>query len=134
MFLQRVNAPGRESNEAHVSTESPPPRADPWFPRPDAHQERSHRAQAAPRQGPQAPDRLVVLTTGASAAWRRPRALMMSTRLDRSVRLRVRAEFSLVQDQGRRVATRYLTLLAMPNSLNRDRLGIIASRRLGGAI
>jgi ribonuclease P protein component len=59
---------------------------------------------------------------------------MMSTRLDRSVRLRVRAEFSLVQDQGRRVATRYLTLLAMPNSLNRDRLGIIASRRLGGAV
>lgn len=58
----------------------------------------------------------------------------MSTGLDRSVRLRVRAEFTQVQDRGRRVATRYLTLLAMPNSLNRDRLGIIASRRLGGAV
>ena len=40
----------------------------------------------------------------------------------------------MVQDQGRRVATRYLTLLAMPNLLQCDRLGIIASRRLGGAV
>jgi ribonuclease P protein component len=49
-------------------------------------------------------------------------------------RLRSRREFTAVQEKGRRVATRHLTLLAMPNTLGRDRLGIIASRRLGGAV
>jgi ribonuclease P protein component len=39
-----------------------------------------------------------------------------------------------VQEQGRRVATKYMTLLGQPNSGPCDRLGIIASRRLGGAV
>jgi ribonuclease P protein component len=50
------------------------------------------------------------------------------------VRLRSRREFAAVQEHGRRVATRYLTVLAIPNTLGEDRLGIIASRRLGGAV
>jgi ribonuclease P protein component len=50
------------------------------------------------------------------------------------VRLRARPEFMAVQQHGRRVATRYLTLLGSPNTLGRDRLGIIASRRMGGAV
>jgi ribonuclease P protein component len=58
----------------------------------------------------------------------------MSQRLGPRVRLRARGEFTLVQKQGRRVATTYMTVLALPNSLDRDRLGIIASRRLGGAV
>jgi ribonuclease P protein component len=58
----------------------------------------------------------------------------MSLRLGPGVRLRARAEFTLVQKQGRRVATTYMTVLALPNSLDSDRLGIIASRRLGGAV
>jgi ribonuclease P protein component len=58
----------------------------------------------------------------------------MSQRFPTSVRLRVRSEFTSVQERGRRVSLRYLTLLAMPNSLDRDRLGIIASRRMGNAV
>ena len=58
----------------------------------------------------------------------------MSLRFGPSVRLRSRAEFTSVQNQGRRVATRFLTLLAMPNTFDHDRPGIIASRRLGGAV
>jgi ribonuclease P protein component len=58
----------------------------------------------------------------------------MSLRFPASVRLRVRPEFTSVQERGRRVASRHMTLLAMPNSLDRDRLGIIASRRMGGAV
>lgn len=58
----------------------------------------------------------------------------MSLRFGSSVRLRSRAEFTSVQNQGRRVATRFLTLLAMPNTLDHDRLGIIASRRFGNAV
>jgi len=58
----------------------------------------------------------------------------MSLGLGPRVRLRARGEFTLVQKQGRRVATTYMTVLALPNSLDSDRLGIIASRRLGGAV
>ena len=49
-------------------------------------------------------------------------------------RLRHRGEFTAVQTGGRRVAARFVTLLATPNALGHDRLGIIASRRLGGAV
>jgi len=62
------------------------------------------------------------------------RVITMSLRLAPRVRLRARSEFTLVQKQGRRVATTYMTVLALPNSLDRDRLGIIASRRFGGAV
>jgi ribonuclease P protein component len=58
----------------------------------------------------------------------------MSFRFPREGRLRTRAEFVAVQERGRRVATRYITLLGLPNDRGRDRLGLIASRRLGGAV
>jgi len=58
----------------------------------------------------------------------------MSQRFDASARLRSRAEFTAVQTSGRRAAGRYLTLLGQPNSLERDRLGIIASKRVGSAV
>jgi ribonuclease P protein component len=52
----------------------------------------------------------------------------------RGLRLRSHAEFQAVSEHGRRVSARYMTLLGRPNTLGRDRLGIIASRRLGGAV
>lgn len=39
-----------------------------------------------------------------------------------------------MQSAGRRVAGRFLTMLASPNTLDRDRLGIIASKRVGGSV
>ena len=51
-----------------------------------------------------------------------------------STRLRSRHEFIAIQGKGRRVAARYVTLLGRPNTLERDRLGIVASRRIGGAV
>lgn len=39
-----------------------------------------------------------------------------------------------MQEGGRRVAARYMTLLGRPNDLDRDRLGVVASRRVGGAV
>jgi ribonuclease P protein component len=50
------------------------------------------------------------------------------------VRLRSRAEFTAVQERGRRVSTAYFTMLALSNARECDRLGIIASRRLGNAV
>lgn len=58
----------------------------------------------------------------------------MSSTFGPRVRLHTRAEFMAVQNGGRRVATRYFTLLGRPNALGRDRLGIVASRRVGGAV
>lgn len=58
----------------------------------------------------------------------------MSQSFGRHVRLRSRAEFVAVQERGRRVASRHMTLLALPNTHGVDRLGVIASRRLGGAV
>ena len=58
----------------------------------------------------------------------------MSFRFGPDVRLRSSAEFSVVQKTGRRVNARYLTLIGKPNMLTGDRLGIIASRRLGGSV
>src|SRR4051794_962766 len=58
VFLHRVNHPSRESvnHEAHVSTQSPPPSQNPRISCPHGDQERPHRPQAPPRQGPEASD------------------------------------------------------------------------------
>ena len=58
----------------------------------------------------------------------------MSRTFRRDVRLRSRHEFQAVNEHGRRVATRFMVLIGQPNALDRDRLGIIASRRFGNAV
>ena len=50
------------------------------------------------------------------------------------MRLRSRREFVPVQEQGRRVSTKYMTVLGRTSSGTADRLGIIASRKFGGAV
>jgi ribonuclease P protein component len=58
----------------------------------------------------------------------------MPVRFGPAVRLRSRGQFTAVQQHGRRVAARYLTVLGRPNAVGHDRLGLVASRRLGGAV
>jgi ribonuclease P protein component len=58
----------------------------------------------------------------------------MSLRFGPDVRLRSRREYLAVQQGGRRISTRFLTVLVLPNTLGRDRLGIVASRKIGGAV
>lgn len=58
----------------------------------------------------------------------------MSSRFRPAVRLRRRTEFTAVQQGGRRVSGRFVTVLARPNAIAHDRLGIIASRKVGGAV
>jgi ribonuclease P protein component len=50
------------------------------------------------------------------------------------MRLRARAEFLEVQKTGRRVPARFVTLIGLPNARGSDRLGIVASKRVGGAV
>jgi ribonuclease P protein component len=58
----------------------------------------------------------------------------MSHRFTPGVRLRSHVDFQAVHEQGRRVRARFVTLIGRPNAMDRDRLGIIASRKLGGAV
>ena len=48
--------------------------------------------------------------------------------------IRRRAEFQRVYDRGRKVHSRYVTLFALPNDRAMGRLGIAATRKLGGAV
>ncbi len=58
----------------------------------------------------------------------------MPQTLKRNERIRRRPEYQRIQKNGIRTHGRYLTLLILPNDLPRSRLGITASRRLGGAV
>lgn len=49
-------------------------------------------------------------------------------------RLRRRAEFQRVFDAGRRAHGRYLTVVASSSPGQTTRLGIVASRKIGGAV
>ncbi len=57
----------------------------------------------------------------------------MDRALTRRERLRRRPEFLKVQQRGVRTRGRYVTLFILPNDLDVSRLGIIATRRLGGS-
>jgi ribonuclease P protein component len=58
----------------------------------------------------------------------------MSERFGPEARLHNRTEFQAVERGGRRVSGRFVTLVGKPNGGPADRLGIIASRRVGNAI
>jgi ribonuclease P protein component len=58
----------------------------------------------------------------------------MATRFGPEARLHNRPEFLAVEKGGRRVSGRFVTLVGKPNGRPTDRLGIIASRRVGGAV
>jgi ribonuclease P protein component len=49
-------------------------------------------------------------------------------------RLRRRGEFQRVFDAGRRAHGRYLTVVFAPTTGSQSRLGIVASRKVGGAV
>jgi ribonuclease P protein component len=55
-------------------------------------------------------------------------------RLQRNERIRRRVEFKRVYEHGARVHGRYATLFILPNGLPVGRLGIAATRKLGGAV
>src|SRR5262249_17732273 len=60
------------------------------------------------------------------------RSAMNTLRL--SERIRRRAEYQQIYDRGVRTHGRYLTLFTLSNDLPVGRLGIAATRKLGGAV
>lgn len=59
---------------------------------------------------------------------------MPSNALPPARRIRRRGEFQRVFDAGRRAHGRYLTIIAAPSSGPDSRIGIVASKKLGGAV
>jgi ribonuclease P protein component len=55
-------------------------------------------------------------------------------RFARRQRIRKRPEFQQVFERGSRLHSRYFTLLVLPNGGGMSRLGIVASRKVGGAV
>lgn len=56
------------------------------------------------------------------------------TGFHRSERVRRRAEYQRIYDRGTKVHGRFFTLFRFPNGLETGRLGIAATRKLGGAV
>jgi ribonuclease P protein component len=52
----------------------------------------------------------------------------------RDERIRRRADFQRLYEHGTRAHGRYATLFILPNKLNVSRLGISATRKIGGAV
>ena len=52
----------------------------------------------------------------------------------RDERIRRRADFQRIYEYGARIHGRYVTLFILPNRLPWGRLGIAATRKLGGAV
>ena len=59
---------------------------------------------------------------------------MPSQSLPPARRIRQRGEFQRVFDAGRRAHGHYLTIIVRPAAGTASRLGIVASRKLGGAV
>ena len=55
-------------------------------------------------------------------------------RFRQTQRIRRRAEFQQIYKHGTRVSGRYYTLFIQPNRLAVGRLGVAATRKLGGAV
>lgn len=106
------------SHEENLSTKQPPAQEDPRVSRADAHQGGPEGPECASAQGSEA----ALALTGFG--------------LPRERRLRRRAEFRRVYEQGVRAAGRYVVVFATLRQpcVGPSRLGITATRRLGGAV
>src|SRR4051794_17188870 len=103
----------------HVSTQHAPPQANAWISGANEHQERASGAEAPSREGPQTPDR-------------QQRVAVARFRL--AERIRRRAEFQQIYSRGTRIHSRYSTVFVLRNASGVGRLGIAATKKLGGAV
>src|SRR5574337_163871 len=124
--MQRTAPPLRGSDETNLSTEQPTTKTHARLPRAHEQPGRTPGAEAPPRQGTQAPD-------GQHSAEAARLIRSGDRRLPRSRRIRKRAEFLTIQRAGRRRAGTYLVVITQPRT-SASRIGITASRKVGGAV
>ena len=102
--------------EAHLPAKHPAPEEDTWLQGSNVDEKRPYCAQAAPRQGAQAPDR-------------RRRAVVAAPD-----RIRRRPEFERIYSTGAKIHGRLMTVFVMANGTDQPRLGVAATRKLGSAV
>jgi len=102
--------------EENFSTKQSQTRKKTWVQGAHGDKERPGRSEASKGKGPQTPD---------SAA-------LLSFEFPKEARLRKRAEFLRVYEQGTRIEGRYMTVFILPNGLGRHRGGITATRKAIG--
>jgi ribonuclease P protein component len=102
--------------EENFSTKQSKARQKARFSGTHGDKERPRGAETAQGKGPQA--------TGATS--------LLGFGYPKEARLRKRAEFLRVYEQGTRIEGRYLTVFLLPNSLGRHRVGITATRKAIG--
>lgn len=108
------------SNEENISTQSPPAQENARLPNPDAVEGGPRRAGAPSPQG--APP------FGGVSTKHRDESLRAG------VRLRHNREFRDAYERGRRVVSRYFVAFILAKRDGGLRLGVVASRRVGGAV
>jgi ribonuclease P protein component len=111
---------GNPDNEAHVPAQSSPPQAYTRLSCSYEDEQRAPGSQTPPRQRAQAAVGVV-------------RIAGLSDRFRPQERIRRRADYLRIQKSGARMHGRFVTIIATPNGQESTRLGITASRRLGGA-
>jgi ribonuclease P protein component len=127
--MKHTAPPQRGTNEANLSTEQQATQADTRVSCTHEQRRGSSGVEAPACQGTQTPD-----GQHPSQATTLTRSAASDRRLPRARRIRKRAEFLTLQSVGRRHAgVRFVVITALRRS-GPSRIGITASRRVGGAV
>jgi ribonuclease P protein component len=127
--MKHTPPPQRGTNEANLSTEQQATQADTRFSCTHEQPRRSPNIETPTRKGTQATD-----GQHPSQATPLTRPAAPDQRLPRTRRIRKRAEFLALQRVGRRYAGTRFVVITAPRQSGPGRIGITASRRVGGAV
>ena len=110
---------GIHERQAHIPAQHPPPQARAWVSGAHEHKERPAGPETSPGEG-------------AKASYSQQRLALLKFR--QTQRIRRHADFQDVYANGTRASGRCFTIFSKPNGLPIGRLGIAATKRLGGAV
>ena len=125
-FASRLRR-GALTHEKNVSAEQSATKADARVSCPNGHARRTKGAEAAPGEGPQAPDG-VCPAEAAGVSARGPASF------PKHARLRKRHDYLRVQQVGRRQHTEHFVVLCASGSGANSRVGVTVSTRVGDAV
>src|ERR1043166_709683 len=126
--MKRTAPPLRETNETDVPTEQQATQTDTRLPSTDGHAGGPGGAETAAGQGTQTADRQHSTETAPLST------PPVDQRLPRTRRIRKRAEYVRLQRVGRRRAGEHFVVITEPRPSGNSRIGITASRKVGGAV
>lgn len=102
--------------EENISTKQPAPRKKARLQGADGDKERSGRSEAPSSERPETPDG----------------STLLRFELTKETRLAKRAEFLRVYERGSRIEGRFMTVFAMPNGRDIQRVGVTATKKAIG--